>query len=207
MKMRNKDYKLSKKNTLLSSLCAVLLLAVFHNFTIMSFYTFPEPSKDDRLSSLVIQNEINNDLKYDLFDRINENAVLNSFLRICRTYYQDKNIILSQNLIKRDILEKAGFRNIKYLKKEDLEKKYAENLLRNASKSIWYNPIVFNGNSYRKIGRYPLSTEPVFKRDYPKMILFIKNENEEQEINAEICERYVVFYPASFFRNSKGGQK
>jgi len=207
LELLKKDFKLSKAASLYLTLIIFLIFVIFHNFTIISFQRLPEPSQDSRLSSLVIQNEINNALKYDLYDRINEEAVLSSFITICRTYYHGKNITLAENLIKKDILEEAGFKEITYEQKKDIETGVSADFLLISSNSLWYNPIVFSGKNYKKTGRYPLVTEPLFEREYPMMILFIKNKTGEQMITAEICGRYAVFYPAGFIKDHKGGQK
>ena len=199
MEFSKKDFKLPKRLMIFILFCIVIVMIIQYNFTIVSLSGFPKGSLDGRLSSLVIQNEMNSGLKNDLYDRIEDIAVLSAFYSTCQEYYDGKNVIIPENLFKDNILKQAGFVRIGSIKKPNLESKQALDLLNSSTRSIWYNPIVFSARNYEKTGRYPLVTDPVFEKEYPKMIIFIDQKNDEENIGVEICGRYVVFAPYSYF--------
>ena len=170
-----------------------IFLAVFHNINIFLMYELPGPSEDSRLSSLVLTNEINSGLRYDLYDRIENKAVISEFVSIFEKHFKGKVFALNDTLISRYAMEHEGFRTEHVAIKElpaELEKEF----LGSAFKTVWYNPIIFSGRGYTKTGRYPLQTKPEFSREYPIMILFIKDdENKIENVETYICGRYLIF--------------
>ena len=197
-----------KRALLLSSVVLIFLLAILFNIVLISNQKLPElVSEGNRLTSMVTNSEIFMNLEFDMYDRVNESAVLETFLLICNDFYNGKNFINTNGMFRYEQLKSAGFEMIGTVNKHDLLSKYSEIVLEKASKSLWYNPIIFNETIYRKTARYPLVTDPVFKRKYPFLILFIKNNENDTIISAEICGRYIVIAPINFFKELIGEDK
>lgn len=188
------------------SLFLFIILGVVINFLSISHDNIPQGAEDGRLTSLLLQNEKNTGFKNESFDRINDSAVLRAFILTCREFYSHKIINVQNDIFKDSLLNLAGFKNIIYKKNYNLDLDLTSTILKSASRSIFYNPIIFSSDNYKKIRRYPLSTSPEFKMEYPKMILFIENDCGESNINVEILGRYAVFAPSGYFENLMNGE-
>jgi len=161
---------------------------------------FPDTTKDRRLSTTVINSEIYMGLQYDMYDRINEGAVTEAFIKLCKAHYQGKDIIVSNKVLDDDLLKSAGFTSVKYVNTPVLSPKYSEFILKQSFKSIWYNPIIFSDIGYKKINRYPLITNPVFQSSYPYEIIFIKGTSTDSTVISVICGRYLILAPNEFYQ-------
>ena len=198
MTVLNKEFKIQKSTIFLSVLVLFLFLISFHNFNVLMMYKAPEPASDSRLSSIVIQNEKNSGLKYDLYDRITDDAVHSEFIILAKKFYEGRDVIIKKDLISEKILRMSGFKKIITADHRELEAERENEFLEASETSLWYNLLVFSGKGYVKTGRYPFKTEPVFEQDYPYTILFIKdNGYSEEPVSVFECGRYLVFSPGT----------
>lgn len=190
--------KLENKHTIHIVIFSVSI-AILHNIVLLTGSALPQSAKDSRFSSHIYQNENDPSLKNEIYDRINENAVMKQFYSTCRSYYEGSDITVPAKLFKEEDLKSAGFNNIilSQMTRRDPEK--ALRLLGFSCKSIWYNPIVFSPTDFKVLSRFPLVTQPSLSGDFPRVILFIEGDkSEKKQIGVVICERYIVFAPKEF---------
>lgn len=192
----DKEFKVNKRTYFLSFLIFILYLVSFHNLNIMMMYKLPDRALDERLSSIVNQNEKNSGLKFDLYDRITEESVLSEFFIIAREFYEGRDVVIKDGLISENILRKSGFAKIVTLDKFEINQERETEFLSAAESSLWYNPLIFSDKGYVKTSRYPFKTEPEFDQEYPISIIFIQSDDFSQEpVSVFECGRYLVFFP------------
>lgn len=175
-----------------------LFILIFSLFAVANIFLFVFISKPGRGNSYFLSAFVS---PTALYTRVSPEMVESHFSTIIKSYYKGMAIKYPGSMFKKEIFDdyfsecNDNFLTQNFCLHQDMSK-----LIQMSSASLWYNPIVYSPKSYRIIDRRPLVTDPEIITDYPIMMLFIKNNDlNNQTIYVFLCNKYLIFIPKYLF--------